>query len=177
MKKITLLIAVALISVTGCKSKKKTYTTPKVTAEIREDLDKIKSYRQKGELENAAKLSISLGKRITSEYPVATMYREDVAKVLGFIIRVGRLCQDKELEIKSESINPSDAKVFADFSESISEIAADIRTKLPTIPWFMKPKPKKPVVAPVNTEKKEDAALGNDKKDDTGKTKTTPEKK
>ncbi|MBU1218716.1 hypothetical protein KKF34_12585 [Myxococcota bacterium] len=151
MKNLYLFLTLTII-LSSCTKKPKAYTTPVVTQEIRNELDKIKELRREGHLDKAAKSVIKLATKINSEYPAATMYREDVIKALGLFSRISRLCQDKELEIKSESINPDEAKQYSKFYETIESLSSEIKTKLGGIKWLSPPK--KP--APPKVEKPAD---------------------
>lgn len=167
MKNLYILLTISAIISLGCTKKPKTYTTPAVTQEIREEIDKIKELRREGHLDKAAKRVIILTTKINSEYPAATMYREDVIKALSVFSRISRLCQDKELEIKSESINPGDAKVYSKFYEDIESLSSQIKTKLGGIKWLSPPKkvaPKveKPATPPVDESKNEDKSKSVD---------------
>lgn len=164
MKNLYFLLTLTII-LSSCTKKPKAYTTPVVTQEIRTEVDNIKELRREGHLDKAAKSVIKLATKINSEYPAATMYREDVIKALGVFSRISRLCQDKELEIKSESINPEEAKVYAKFYETIERLSAEIKTKLGGIKWLSPPK--KP--APPKVEKPADPPPAGDKPEEAKK--------
>jgi hypothetical protein len=133
MKKFVYLILAFSIFLVSCTKEKKVYTRISVIKEIRKDLKEAKQLRRAGELSSSAKVITSLGNKILDEYPSKTMYREYVSKVLGFLNRIGRLCRDKELEIKNESTRPEDAKKYTDFSNNIDSLSSKIRKRLPLI--------------------------------------------
>nr|MDA3863769.1 hypothetical protein [Deltaproteobacteria bacterium] len=85
-----------------------------------------------------------LGANILSTYPTATMYREHIIRFLRYAMKISRLCRDKSLELKNESINPKDAELYTTHADKIDKQLVALRKNLNSIRWMVPPKPEKP---------------------------------
>ncbi len=149
----TLPLLFVIFAVSGCKNKKKTYTTAKVTEEIKDETETIKRLRLNGKLNESAVKTQELATKILTTYPKATMYREHIIRFLRYAMKISRLCRDRSLELKNESINPEDAKAFSAHADKIDKQLDAIRKNLNSIKWMVPPEPEK---TDEDKEKKED---------------------
>ena len=127
----------------GCTKKQKSFTLENVNAELAERQKEIVALRKKGKLEKSANLALKTASDILNVYPLSTMYREEVSKVLSVMGFLARICTDKALHIRNESMNPEDSKKFTKLSDDLYSMIDDIRRKMPGMPSNKKPEIKK----------------------------------
>ncbi len=147
----------------ACTKKEKVYTLENVRQEINESHRDILRLRKKGELEKSAQLALETGRRINGTYPLNTMYREDVSKITSVMGFLARLCSDKAMHIRNESLKPADSKVYSQLSDDLYALVDEIRRKMPAMATTKKPEIKK--VTP-NTGDEETPADAKEDTDD-----------
>jgi len=135
-------LALGLFGV-ACTKKQKSYTLENVNAELNARQKEIVSLRKKGKLENAANLALRTGNDILNVYPLSTMHREEVAKVVSVMGFLARICTDKALHIRNESMKPEESKKFTKLSDDLYAMIDDIRKKMSGMPSSKKPEIKK----------------------------------
>lgn len=141
----TWLFAVLALGLFGaaCTKKQKSYTLENVNAELTSRQKEIVALRKKGKLEKSANLALRTGNDILNVYPPATMYREEVAKVVSVMGFLARICTDKALHIRNESMKPEESKKFTKLSDDLYAVIDEIRRKMPGMPSNKKPEIKK----------------------------------
>jgi len=141
----TLLFAVLALGLfgTACTKKQKSYTLENVNEELLDRQKEIVALRKKGKLEKSANLALRAGNDILNVYPMSTMYRENVSKVVSVMGFLARLCTDKALHIRNESMNPEQSKKYNKLSDDLYSSIDDIRKKMPGMPSNKKPEIKK----------------------------------
>lgn len=127
----------------ACTKKPKSYTLENVNAELNARQKEIVSLRKDGKLEKSANLALRTGNDILNVYPPATMYREEVAKVVSVMGFLARICTDKALHIRNESMKPEESRKFTKLSDDLYAMIDDIRKKMPGMPSKKKPEIKK----------------------------------
>jgi uncharacterized pyridoxamine 5'-phosphate oxidase family protein len=135
-------LAVGLFG-TACTKKQKSYTLENVNEELMSRQKEIVSLRKKGKLEKSANLALKTAGDILNVYPMATMYRENVSRVVSVMGFLARLCNDKALHIRNESMNPEESKKYNKLSDDLYSMIDDIRKKMPAMPSNKKPEIKK----------------------------------
>lgn len=165
-----LLVVMSLIlgfsGIFACTKKQEGYTLESVNAKLQEREKEIISLRKKGKLENSANLAIKTGNEILNVFPMATMYRENVAKIVSAMGFLARLCSDKALHIRNESVNPEESQKYSKLSDDLYAMVDEIRRKMPSMPSNKPPQVKK--VTPDTGEDAENPdapADGTDKPD------------
>ena len=146
---------------TGCTKKQKSYTLESVNAELAQRQKEIVSLRKNGKLEKSANLALKTASDILNVYPLSTMYREEVSKVLSVMGFLARICTDRALHIRNESMNPEGSKKFTKLSDDLYAMIDDIRRKMPGMPSNKKPEIKK--VTPDSAEDEETPAEAGSK--------------
>ncbi len=127
----------------ACTKKQKSYTLENVNEELMSRQKEIVSLRKKGKLEKSANLALKTAGDILNVYPMATMYRENVSRVVSVMGFLARLCNDKALHIRNESMNPEESKKYNKLSDDLYSMIDDIRKKMPAMPSNKKPEIKK----------------------------------
>ncbi|PKN23433.1 MAG: hypothetical protein CVU65_14100, partial [Deltaproteobacteria bacterium HGW-Deltaproteobacteria-22] len=136
------ILAIGLFG-TACTKKQKSYTLENVNEELLSRQKEIVALRKKGKLEKSANLALKAAGDILNVYPMATMYRENVSRVVSVMGFLARLCNDKALHIRNESMNPEDSKKYNKLSDDLYSMIDDIRRKMPGMPSNKKPEIKK----------------------------------
>ena len=142
---LVLLSAVLFFGLFGvaCTKKQKSYTLESVNEELMQRQKEIVALRKKGKLEKSANLALLAGNDILNVYPLSTMYRENVSRVVSVMGFLARLCTDKALHIRNESMNPEESKKYNKLSDDLYSAIDDIRKKMPAMPSNKKPEIKK----------------------------------
>ena len=127
----------------ACTKKQKSYTLESVNAELAKSQKQIVKLRKKGKLEQSASLALDTGNKILKVYPVSTMYRENVSKIVSVMGFVARICTDKALHIRNESMKPKESQKYTKLSDDLYAMVDEIRRKMPSMPSNKKPEIKK----------------------------------
>ncbi|MBU1068675.1 hypothetical protein KJ975_03815 [Myxococcota bacterium] len=140
-----LLFAILAVGLFGmaCTKKQKSYTLENVNEELISRQKEIVALRKKGKLEKSANLALKAAGDILNVYPMATMYRENVSRVVSVMGFLARLCNDKALHIRNESMNPEESRKYNKLSDDLYSMIDDIRKKMPAMPSNKKPEIKK----------------------------------
>lgn len=138
-----MLLSVFFVWVGGCTKKQESYTLENVNAKLKEREKEIITLRKKGQLEKSANLAVKTGNEILNVFPPATMYRENVAKIVSVMGFLARLCSDKALHIRNESVNPEQSQKYTKLSDELHTMVDEIRRKMPSMPSNKPPQVKK----------------------------------
>ncbi len=168
-KLLVLVILVGGVWMAGCTKKQEGYTLENVNAKLQEREREIIALRKKGKLEKSANLALRTGNEILNVFPPATMYRENVQKIVSAMGFLARLCGDKALHIRNESVNPEDSQKYTKLSDDLYAMVEEIRRKMPSMPSNKPPQVKK--VTPDTGEEEGTPGEGaEEKKDDAADT-------
>lgn len=140
-----LVVSLAMVAAwfSGCTKKQEGYTLENVNARLQEREKEIISLRKKGKLEQSANLALKTGNEILNVYPPSTMYRENVLKVVSAMGFLARLCSDKALHVRNESVNPEASQKYSKLSDDLYAMVEEIRRKMPSMPSNKPPQVKK----------------------------------
>ena len=166
-----ILLSVFFVGVGGCTKKQESYTLANVNAKLKEREKEIITLRKKGQLEKSANLAVKTGNEILNVFPPATLYRENVANIVSVMGFLARLCTDKALHIRNESVNPEESQRYTKLSDELYAMVDEIRRKMPSMPSNKPPQVKKVTPNTGEDEDNSDAASGDNSTTPTGEDK------